>query len=987
MWSVLGRVSQRVNHKQRLGAICLGPSLQPGSIRARRHVPSFQPYLSHRTYCAMTPLAQDKYRLPVNVQPRHYDVTVWTDLKTFEFGGFVKISLDIHEETSAVELNSNGLDLGPACVYILVGGGYSRLSKLPLPSSIFSDFSQSVQLQSGRTVDENMQRVTFLFPNALPAGSKAQLQVAFNGLLKSSMTGYYVATWEETKHYALTQFEPTDARAAFPCWDEPLLKATFNITMVSHADTVNLSNMPAISEEIYAPGSSTNDQSPEMSKMLSSLPSGHEWKITRFETTPPMSSYIVAFANGPFVHLEQKVVMPLSGKSVPLRIYSTPDVIHQTAFALDVAARVLPIYESVFDVPYPLPKLDTLVASDFDAGTYSSLERPSLQNWGLITGRTTALLLDPARADISAKKNVAVTQSHEVAHMWSVQPLETKAAENIFIGLGTLQPCDGGIIFISTKVRVIFPEWKANSEFISDHLQSALALDAKLSSHPIEVACPDANHINQIFDALSYSKAASVLRMLCDYVGEENFLKGVSLYLKKNLYGNTVTNDLFEGISTATGLNIVRIMDNWIKQQGFPVITVTENANGIHVRQDRFIETGQVDPNENETIWNVPLSIVTADPNGHVNIDKSAILEEREKNIALDTNGTYKLNANTVGVYRVLYTPERLAKIAVEASKENSIFSLDDRMGILYDSNALSKAGLAKLSDTLTVIDLWSNEKECKLISLDLVLSTVAQTLSSFTSTFWESPETVEVLRALVRSLFVPIVTRLGYEYSADEPLDVTQLRTLAISMASGTGEDQGVVDELRGRFAHYMATGDDSKIPVDLQSAIFNTAVKYGGQAEYEAIVKIQEKPKTPTARLRAMGITRDPALLDQTFSYILTKSRDQDITYSFSGLQSNIYARRQLATFFKDNYDTFMKRFEGNFTMKYLVSLSFGALSTKEDVESIEEFFKDKATSKYNMALAQMLETVKTRIAYIERSLDDLNDWLRKWENRSKL
>ncbi|KAF7338457.1 Aminopeptidase [Mycena venus] len=797
---------------------------------------------------------KDKYRLSLRVQPRHYDVTVYTDLKTF--------NLDIHEETSTVELNSNDLDLGTA--------------------SIYSDVLQSEQLQSGQTVDKDLQRVTFTFPNALPAGSKAQLKVAFNGLLKSSMTGYYMSAWEEdgqTKYYALTQFEPTDARAAFPCWDEPLLKATFAITMVSHADTVNLSNMPAISEEIYQPGSSASKEAPEMSEMLSSLPTEHKWKITRFQTTPPMSSYIVAFANGPFVHLEQKVVMPLSGKTVPLRIYSTPDVIHQGAFALDVAARVIPIYETVFDVEYPPPQIRHPCGA--------------MENWGLITGRTSALLLDPAKADIHAKKYVAMTQSHEVAHMWFGNITTMRWWDNLYLneGFATLM----GEVIILNK---IFPQWKANSEFISDHLQSALALDAKLSSHPIEVECPDANHINQIFDALSYSKAASVLRMLCDYVGEEKFLKGVSLYLKKNLYGNTVTNDLFEGISTATGVDTVRIMDNWIKQQGFPVITVTENANGIHVRQDRFIETGQVDPKENETIWNVPLSILTTNSNGQVNIDKSAILEEREKDIALDTSSTFKLNAGTVGVYRVLYTPERLAKIAAEASKENSVFTLDDRMGILYDVNALSKAGLAKLSDTLTVIDIWSNEKECKLVSLCI-------------APFVSNPprfDTIEGLRALIRSLFVPIVNKLGYEYSADEPLNVTQLRTLAISMAGGSGRDQGVIDELRSRFAHYMATGDDSKIPADLQSPIFNAAVKYGGRAEYEAVVNIQEKPKTPTARLaaiRAMGATRDQALLDQTFSYILTKSRDQDIMYFFRGLQANTRARRQLATFFKDNYD----------------------------------------------------------------------------------
>lgn len=895
----------------------------------------------------MAPPVQDKYRLPLNVKPTHYAVTLWTNLKTLQFGGFVDISLDIHEETSTVELHSNDLELGIA--------------------SIYSNALQLEQLQSSQTAGD--QRVTFSFPTALPAGSSAQLKLAFNGPLRATMTGYYRSAWEEdsqTKHYALTQFEPTDARSAFPCWDEPLLKATFAITMVSHADTVNLSNMPAISEAIYEPGA---NETPEMRKLLSSLPTEHKWKITRFQTTPPMSTYIVAFANGVFVYREQKVVMPLSGKTLPLRIYSTPDVIHQTDFALDVAAKVIPLYETVFDVEYPLPKLDTLVASDFDAG--------AMENWGLITGRTNAFLLDPDSADISAKKNIAMTQSHEVAHMWFGNVTTMRWWDNLYLneGFATLM----GEVIILNK---IFPEWKANSEFISDHLQSALALDAKLSSHPVEVDCPDANHINQIFDALSYSKAASVLRMLSDFVGEEKFLKGVSLYLKKHLYRNTVTNDLFEGISAATGVDSVRLMDNWIKKIGFPLITVTEGPSSIHVRQDRFIETGHADPKENETIWNVPLSILTVDPNGRTSIDRTAILEEREKDFDLDINGSFKLNAGTVGVYRVLYTPERLAKIAAEASKTDSIFTLDDRMGILYDAVALSKAGLCNVSDTLTVIDIWSNEKE------DLVWSSISQTLGSMVSTFSESLQSIEILRSFIRSLFVPIVKRLGYEYSADEPTDITLLRTLAIS-AAVTGNDQGVIEELKGRFAHYVETGDDSRIPADLQRVIFVAAVKYGGSAEYEAVLKINEKPKTPTARtaaIYAMGTTQDPLLLDRTFSYILDKSRDQDCIYFFRGLQSNVLARRKLATFFKDNYGPLMKRFETNSTINHLVASSFGSLSTEEDYQSTEEFFSHVDTAKYGMALAQAKETIRTRIAYIGRSSKDLTDWLEKWDKKSE-
>lgn len=520
---------------------------------------------------APTTVTRPEYRLPTNVRPTHYDLTIKTDLEKLEFEGFAKISLDVLQETSSIVLNTADLELGKA--------------------SIYSDALKIEQEQYEESVDTASERITYIFSTVLPAGSKAELKVGFSGKLTGSMTGYYKSMYEvdgKQKAYALTQFEPTAARRAFPCWDEPLLKATFGITLISRADTTSLSNMPALSEMVYSPEAEKPNEHPALANLLSSL--DDTWKITEFQSTPPMSSYIVAFANGHFEYLEKSVIMPLSGKTIPLRVYATADVIHQGQFALDVKADVLPLYEKVFDVEYPLPKLDTLVATDFDAG--------AMENWGLITGRTNAFLLDPGKADLQAKKWVAMVQSHEVAHMWFGNITTMEWWDYLYLneGFATLM----GEVIIADKV---FPEWKVDSEFISSHLNKALSLDAKLSSHPIEVECPDANHINQIFDSLSYSKAASVLRMLSNYVGEDLFLKGVSLYLKKKLYANSVTNDLWEGIGTATGIDVIRLMDNWISKIGFPVLTVTETETGIKVRQDRFLETGPPESKDNETIW------------------------------------------------------------------------------------------------------------------------------------------------------------------------------------------------------------------------------------------------------------------------------------------------------------------------------------------------------------------------------------------------
>ncbi|THV07366.1 leucyl aminopeptidase [Dendrothele bispora CBS 962.96] len=885
-----------------------------------------------------------EYRLPTNVKPSHYDLTVRTDLDSSVFDGVVKINLDVKMPTSKIVLNSNGLKLDKA---------YVR-----------SDASKDALVASDYSVDEKDKRVTFTFPTTFNAGSKLELKIGFTGELDDGMVGYYRSSYEkdgQKKYYSLTQFEAVDARRAFPCWDEPALKATFDITLVSKVDTVSISNSAAISEETF---SANKESHLALKEAFPSLDG--QWKITKFQTTPIMSTYLVAFANGPFEYIESTVKLPISNKTVPLRVYATADLIHQAQFALDVKAKVLPLYEQIFDVPYPLPKLDTLVAS-------------AMENWGLITGRTNSFLLDPKKADMAGKKRVIVVQSHEVAHMWFGNITTMEWWDYLYLneGFATLM---GEVITIGK----VFPEFKANSEFIDDHLNRALALDAKLSSHPIEVSCPNADSIGQIFDALSYSKAASVLRMLSAYVGEDKFLKGVSIYLKNHMYGNSVTNDLWKGISESTGLDIPKLMDNWINKMGFPVVTVTETSNGIKVRQDRFLETGIAQSKDNETLWCViPLSILTVDSNGKPTVDRTAILDTREKEFPLDASKPFKINAGTNGVYCVLYTSKRLSKIATEVAKPNSVFSLEDRMGLINDSFSLSKAALMKLSSALTLVDAMQQEEEY------LVWNGIAGNLGGVAAVWRDNAEVYDLLNEFRRSLFGPIVKKLGYEYSASDSPDTTQLRTCAIGMCA-VAEDMTVVNELKSRFDHYMKTGDDSRIPADLQRTIYRVAVKHGGRDEYNAVKAIFEKPPTPTARIAAMFVfnsrqTQDDELLKETFNVTLRGARDQDVIYFFRGLGINHKSKMMLVDFFKQNYDELCRRFQNTFMLKYFVEDAFGNLSTEKDLQDTIEYFKDKDVTRYEMSLNQTLDGIRARIAYLKHSTSDIETWLKEWKKKN--
>ncbi|KAG8742045.1 Aminopeptidase 2 mitochondrial [Ceratobasidium sp. 414] len=795
---------------------------------------------------------QSESFLPPDFRPVHYELTILTDLEKLTFSAVAVIHLDVkRDQTKRITFN---------------------LSKLSIHENMMRLTCNNPDSQPGHDVrvimvDEEAERVSIETYTPMSKGSQVILRVPYEGNLSGDMIGYYKSSAPHNdgmRPYALTQFEPTNARQAFPCWDEPTVKTTYSILMISREDTIALSNMPATSEmSLVDFTSDVISLKSSVSYLQAGLADPRGWKVTVFDTTPPvryfkscifnqltpyfkMSSYLVAFANGHFEHLESSYLSPLSGTVRPLRIYATKDLISQAQFALDVKTKVLPIYEEMFEIEYTLPKLDTLVAHDVQGG--------AMENWGLITGRTSALLFDEDKSDLAGKMNVAATESHECAHMWFGNVVTMNSWSSLWLkeGFATIV---GEIIVIDD----IFPEWGIHSAFLTDHLEPALALDSQRSSHPINVDCPDGKLVNQIFDSLSYSKAASVLRMLSQFLGQEVFLKGTSAYLKERLYGNGDPKDLWNGISQAAGMDINSFMDNWVSQTGFPLLTVKEMPGGISVRQDRFLSTGDATEAENQTIWQVPIFLLSADSNGAPVIDKSVVLVGREMHVSLDTSKPWKLNAGTSGVYRVAYSPKQLAELSKEASRGDSIFSLEDRVGLVSDAMILARAGYGTTSGGLEVILGMRGQ-------MDYILwDSIASHLSAVEKILWDEPrEALANIRGFRRvnilmdcnppqHLFSPMVGVLGYEFLNDESPKVHQLRTLAVTQCA-TAYDSSVVQELRSRFRRLLDTGDETAIPPDLQRVTYRMGVQHGTKREYEAVKQIASDAPTPTAKIAAM-------------------------------------------------------------------------------------------------------------------------------------
>jgi len=461
------------------------------------------------------------------------------------------------------------------------------------------------------------------------------------------------------------------------------------------------------------------------------------------------------------------------------------------------------------------------------------------------------------------------------------------------------------------------------------------------------------------------------------------FLRGVSIYLKKHLFANSVSSDLWDGISEAAGRDVTTMMNTWVSKMGFPVVSVKETPKSIIVRQDRFLETGHPEEKDNQTIWQIPLNLAHVGAGGKIEVDRSVVLSEREMEIPLDTSKPFKLNYDTSSVCRVLYTPDRLSQIAQEAAAKNSLFSLNDRIGLVHDVFALAKAGHAEISTALDLVNNLRKEEE-----EFLVWQGMKDKVNELVGVWWEDDH-IHELFCRFRRMYTPIIAKLGYDYKDDESPNIKQLRTLALSGAAAAG-DPSVVGEFQRRFNHMLETGDDSGIALDLEGAVYTAVVRYGGKKEYDAVKAIFENPRTPTTRQAAVGglcHASTPELVDETFKYILTDVKEQDYYIFFGNLAFNRKTTRRMASFLKENYDDIYERFSKNTQLSTLISYSFKRLATEADAKDVEDFFKGKDVSKFNLVLHQTLDTIRSNASLIERSTDDIVRYLESWAKIAKM
>jgi len=798
----------------------------------------------------------------------------------------VLLSLDVKEDTTSISLNT--LDVDIHSTKISAGG---------------SEVTTSPNL----AYNEDSQMTTISFDKKIPVGSKAQLTHTFTGTLNDKMAGFYRSSYKDKdgnkKYIASTQMEPTDARRAFPCFDEPALKAEYTITLVADKGLVCLSNMDVASE-----------------KDVESKMSGGKKNAVTFNKTPLMSTYLLAFIVGELNHIETKSFR------VPIRVYATPDAdIEHGRFSLDLAAKTLAFYEKEFDSDFPLPKMDMVAVPDFSAG--------AMENWGLITYRTVDVMFDEQTSGASTRERVAEVVQHELAHQWFGNLVTMDFWDGLWLN-------EGFATWMSWySCNKFYPEWEIWQSFVIGDLQSALSLDSLRSSHPIEVPVKRADEVNQIFDAISYSKGSCVLRMISAYLGEQTFLEGIRRYIKKHAYGNTKTEDLWAALSDASGKPVEKIMDIWTKYVGYPVVTVTENegSNIIHVKQNRFLRTGDVKPEEDKTLYPVFLGLRTKD-----GVNKDITLSGREHDFEVPSKDFFKLNADHSGVYRTSYTPARLKKLG-QAAKDG-LLSVEDRAGMIADAGALASSGYQKTSGILSLLNSFNSESE--FVVWDELLTRISAIRAAW---IFEDQKIKDALKTFQRELVSPKAHEKGWSLGPHDGHIESQFKALLFGSA-GLAGDEKIIKAAQDMFNKWAA-GDRKAIHPNIRGSVYAIALQNGGDQEFDAILNEYKTSKDADERntaLRSLGRSRGEKLIKRALSLPLSDVvKGQDVYMPIGGLRNDKEGIEALWVYLKENWEELNKKCPASLGMlSTIVQICTGGFVSEEQLAEVRKWFGERST-----------------------------------------
>ncbi|KAG7327353.1 hypothetical protein KOW79_008959 [Hemibagrus wyckioides] len=892
----------------------------------------------------------DKYRLPDTISPQYYNITLWPQLTMdsqgmYIFTGESGVAFKCVKETDLILIHCHKLNL------TLFEGMHAKLMGM----------HNTKAPAIGKTwFQEETQYLVIQLKGTLKPGMVYWLYTEFRGELADDLEGFYRSEYEEDgakKVLAITQMQATSARKAFPCFDEPAMKAIFHITLIHDRGTVALSN--------------SRDLGPESLKIK-----GQNVIKTRFEPTKRMSTYLVAFIVCEFTYTSKQ----RDNVDVLVRIWARKNAIAegQGDYALRITQPILEFFEKYYNTSYPLSKSDQIALPDFNAG--------AMENWGLVTYRETALLFDPQTSANGNKQRIVIIVAHELAHMWFGNLVTLKWWNDLWLNEGFASYVE----YLGADYAE--PTWSIKDQFILYDIYHAFAVDSLVSSHPLsrkeeEVNTP--SEITQMFDTISYSKGAAVLRMLSQFLSEPVFVEGLSTYLKQFAFGSTTYTDLWDHLQKAVDKtpnlklphSINDIMNRWILQMGFPVITIdtqTGNVSQKHflLEPDSVVER----PSEFNYEWFIPIKWMKrgVEQEQLWLLQKSAM----HKSLKAGNREWVLANLNVSGYYRVNYDLQNWERLLDQLTTDHQTIPVINRAQILDDAFTLARASIININLALKVTKYLSKERE--YIPWEAAL----RSLSSLYDVF-ERNEVYGPMQAYLRKQVKPLfdhftsVTRNWTTVPAGHTDQFTQI--IALSLACSTGV-QGCRDLTKHWFRQWMQEPDNNRIHPNLRSTVYCNAVAAGGVEEWDFCWKMFKKSTVAAEAVKlrsALSCTKQPWLLNRFLEYTLDpeKIRKQDATTTIGSIASNVIGQPLAWDFVRERWEYLLNTYgTGSFGFARLISDVTAKLCTPFELQQLKQFQKDNADVGFgsaSQALQQAIEKTTARIKWLAENKEPVLKW----------
>lgn len=849
--------------------------------------------------------ASDAQRLPGTAIPSHYKLTLTPDLKNATFNGDETIDVNVPNATSDIVLNSADIDFGDVTV---AAAGKSQKATV--------------------STDPKAEMATLKVAQPIPAGP-ATLHIAYKGILNDKLKGFYLSKTKE-RNYAVSQFEATDARRAFPSFDEPELKATFDISLVVDQGDTAISN-----------GEIVNDQPG---------PGSGKHTIT-FSTTPKMSTYLVALLVGDFQCLKD------SQDGIPIRVCAIPSQVEHGKWALEAAKHVLSYYDQYFAIKYPWKKLDLIALPDFSAG--------AMENTAAITYRDIALLADEKTASVGHLEEVASVDAHEMAHQWFGDLVTMAWWDDIWLN-------EGFATWMSSKpLNAWKPDWNVDLDD-TQGTSASLNIDSAANTRPIHATANEATtpaEISQLFDGIAYGKTAAVLRMLEHYLGEQTFRAGVNLYLKQHAYGNAKSADFWNAMTAASKKPVDNIMPTFVVQPGAPMLTIASHCAGnktfLNISQARFFIQPDLLKKGTAELWEVPLCIKSATGGEHCEV-----LTRKQQTLMLAGCPAWSyVNGGGFGYFRSNYSPDMLSKLSAVAEKS---LTPEERIMLLGDEWAMVRADQHPIGEYLDLISALRDDRTRQVVQTYLgPVSWIADRIAS--------PADKDAYRAWVRNLLRPMVNELGWKPKPGEDVETRGLRASALAAMGTIGRDPRTLAAAKTLAEQYIK--DPSSVDPNIAGVVLDLAALNGDEQLYDAYTAKMRAAKSPEEYFRyadALGDFRDPKLAERTLDAALSPEvRSQDMFTFLAGPMGNDETREMAWNFFKSHFAEIDKKSGGGLGGGFGGFVSF--FCSANDKQDLQQWFQqhpDPTPRAFRLGMERLNDCIRTR----QEQAPKLAGWLQQ-------